>query len=287
MSAVRATAAPATEHPELSRRDLESIMRLVYEKSGIALHEGKRALVTARLQKRLRHGGFRTFREYVRYVQADTSGNEVVALLDAIATNHTAFFREPQHFDILRDKVFPAFDGRGADVATLGWCAACSTGEEAYTIAISAYECYGDAAPQHVRLMATDLSTKALAAAKSGIYRAERIAELPRHLVTKYFERGTGAHRGLVQVSALVRRLVYFRRHNLLEPAPTGRFDFIFCRNVMIYFDQATQQHVLDELERHLAPGGYLFTSHSESLSRLRHGLKWVGPAVHRREAAR
>jgi chemotaxis protein methyltransferase CheR len=283
MSAARATAAAATEHQELSRRDLESIMRLVYEKSGIALHEGKRALVTARLQKRLRHGGFRTFRDYVRYVQADTSGNEVVALLDAIATNHTAFFREPQHFDILREKVFPAFEDRGAD-ATLGWCAACSTGEEAYTIAIAAHERYGDDAPLRVRLMATDLSTKALAVAKSGIYRAERIAELPRHLVTKYFERGTGAHRGFVQVSPMLRRLIYFRRHNLLEPAPTGRFDFIFCRNVMIYFDQVTQQHVIDELERHLAPGGYLFTSHSESLSRLRHGMKWVGPAVHRRE---
>jgi len=261
-------------------------MRLVHEKSGIALHEGKRALVTARLQKRLRHGGFRTFREYVRYVEADTTGNEVVALLDAIATNHTAFFREPQHFDFLREKVFRAFDDRDSD-ASLGWCAACSTGEEAYTIAMAAHERYGDDAPQRVRLMATDLSTKALAAAKAGIYRAERIAELPRHLVTKYFERGTGAHRGFVQVSPLLRRVVYFRRHNLLEPAPTGRFDFIFCRNVMIYFDHATQQHVIDELERRLTPGGYLFTSHSESLSRLRHNLQWVGPAVHRRESAR
>jgi len=262
-------------------------MRLVYAKSGITLHQGKRALVTARLQKLLKQSGCSTFREYIRQLQADASGSELTAMLDAIATNHTAFFREPQHFEFLATVVLPSLRGRSASMPILGWSAACSSGEEPYTMAMTALEHLGEAAGRSMRLLASDLSTKALLRAAAGIYTTERVAGLPRHLVLKYFDRLNTLPPGTVRISEAIRRMVEFRQLNLLEPAPTGRrFDFIFCRNALIYFDRQIQQRVIQLLEERLAPGGYLFTSHSESLNGLNHGLTWVAPAVYRRERA-
>ena len=271
--------------PELSDRDLAAIVRIVYERSGITLHAGKRALVTARLQKRLRQGGFGSFRAYVRQLQNEPAGEEVLALLDAIATNHTFFFREPQHFTFLAETVLPPLcDGRDRG-PILGWSAGCSTGEEPYTMAMTLLERFGVEAASRVRLLASDLSRKALARATAGVYKAERVADVPRHLSVKYFDRRVVHGQDLVQVSDAVRRLVEFRHLNLLQPPPLPRFAFIFCRNVMIYFDREAQQRVVAELEARLAPGGYLFTSHSESLNSLRHGLTWVAPSVYRRES--
>jgi len=268
--------------PELSDRDLAAIVRLVYEKSGITLHAGKRALVTARLQKRLKHGGFGGFNEYVRRLQAEPSGDEMTAMLDAIATNHTAFLREPQHFAFLADVLLPRLAARSGGQPILGWSAACSTGEEPYTIAMIACERLGEDAGRRVRLLASDLSTKALARAVAGTYKAERVAELPRHMVLKYFDKRP---HGLLEIAAHVRRLVEFRQLNLLQAPPPGPpLDFIFCRNVMIYFDREVQQRVVQALEERLAPGGHLFTSHSESLNSLRHGLTWIAPSVYRRD---
>ena len=273
--------------PELTDRDLTTIRRLVYEQAGIALHSGKGALVSARLQKRLRAGGFRSFREYIRYVQADTSGDELTALLDAIATNHTAFYREPQHFDILRDVVLPPLVARATRGASIdGWSAACATGEEAYTIGMALVDRLGVEAPTRVRLLASDLSTKALAAARAGVYKTQRIRDLPLELARRYFERAPDLPAGCVRVVEALRRLVEFRQINLLDVTrPARSFDFIFCRNVMIYFDRPVQQRVVQALERRLAPGGYLFISHSESLTSIQHGLTWIAPAVYRREA--
>jgi chemotaxis protein methyltransferase CheR len=283
----KAAAAPVPPVPrsaEFSDRDLAAIVRLVYEKSGITLHAGKRALVSARLQKRLRHTGTETFHDYVRLVQSDRSGDELTAMLDAITTNHTSFFREPQHFEYLEKVVLPPLRDRSAVTPVLGWSAACATGEEAYSIALTAARVFGDAAGRRVRLLASDISTRAVARASAGVYRADRLADLPRHLVLKYFQKASGAQAGQLQISAPVRQLIEFRRLNLLQPAPPGPpFDFIFCRNVMIYFDRAAQQRVIDTLERRLARGGHLFVSHSEGLNALRHGLTWVAPAVYRR----
>jgi chemotaxis protein methyltransferase CheR len=274
-----------TAIPALSDRDLATIQRLVYAKSGISLHSGKRALVTARLQKLLKRSGLSTFREYIHYLQADKSGSEMTAMLDAIATNHTSFFREPQHFEFLAKIVLPPLREREETTPILGWSAACSSGEEPYTIAITALELFGGTPGRPLRLLASDLSTKALTRAVAGIYKAERVSGLPRHLVLKHFEKGVGVPAGSVRVAEHVRRIVEFRQLNLLEAPPPGRpLDFIFCRNVLIYFDRAVQQAVVDRLEERLAPGGYLFTSHSESLNGLRHGLTWVAPAVYRRE---
>jgi chemotaxis protein methyltransferase CheR len=266
----------------LEDEELRTIVRLVQEHSGIALHDGKRALVTARLQKRVRAGGFRSFGEYVRFVQRDESGQELVQLLDAISTNHTAFFREPQHFEVLRARALPELmrDGTGSLDA---WCAACATGEEAYTIAMTLLDTPVEGSST-VRVLASDLSTRALAAARRGVYAMTRVEQLPRELLRRHFERGLGDQAGLARIGPHVRALVNFERLNLLEIQDLGRrFSFIFCRNVLIYFDRAVQQQVVTMLERHLLPGGYLFISHSESLHHLRHGLTWVGPAIYRR----
>ncbi len=280
-------AAAMQASPELTDRDLATIRRLVYEQSGISLHAGKGALVSARLQKRLRAGGFRSFREYIRYVQADTSGDELTALLDAIATNHTAFFREPQHFAVLRDIVLPPLVARVRRGGFIdGWSAACATGEEPYTIAMAVVERLGAEAACRLRLLASDLSTKALSAARAGVYRAQRIHDVPRELALKYFEKVREGPPGRVSVAEVLRRVVEFRQINLLDETRPGRsFDFIFCRNAMIYFDRPVQQRVVQALVRRLVPGGYLFISHSESLNGIQHGLTWIAPAVYQREA--
>src|SRR5262245_14210611 len=188
--------APAVNAPgdvRLSDADLSRIVRLVYERSGITLHSGKRALVLARLQKRLRQGGFASFGAYLQHVERDETGAEITALLDAIATNHTSFFREPQHFDFLKTTVIPAL---GPSQRLRVWSAACSSGEEPVTIAITlldANEGSGAHAAGLIRLLATDLSTKALAIAGAGVYRMERVAGVPLDILRRHFQRGLGA----------------------------------------------------------------------------------------------
>lgn len=271
-----------TGGPVLGDRELGAIVRLVYEKSGITLHDGKRALITARLQKRLRQGAFASFRDYLAHVQQDESGAELVHLLDAIATNHTSFFREPQHFDFLRQQLAPGWARASPEVAI--WSAACSTGEEPFTIAMTLIEAM-PAAVGRVRIVASDLSTKALAKATAGVYPLERVSSLPATTLRRHFERGVGAQAGLARVASDVRRLVEFRHVNLLDARSVrGPFDAIFCRNVMIYFDRSVQQRVVTMLEERLRPGGVLFISHSESLNGVRHGLRWVAPAIYRKE---
>jgi chemotaxis protein methyltransferase CheR len=269
----------------LTDRELAAIARLVYTESGITLHDGKRALVMARLQKRLRSGGFTSFSAYLKHVEADASGEELTQLLDAIATNHTSFFREPQHFEILRTRVLPGATGHGRRIAI--WSAACSTGEEPYTLAMELWSHLGDAAPSQARLLASDLSTKALRTARSGVYRMDRVEGVPLEVLRRHFERGLGAQAGYARVADHVRRMVEFRQLNLLSMPPLHEtFDVIFCRNVMIYFDRDVQQRVVAMLERYLSPGGYLFISHSESLNGVTHGLSWIAPAVYQRRAS-
>ena len=286
MASGAAAGLPLDASPVLSDRELATIVALVYERAGIRLHDGKRELVTARLQKRLRHLGLGSYREYLQYLEADQSGDEMVAFLDAIATNHTYFFREEQHFALLRDRIVPALEARPGRQAVGIWSAACSTGEEPYTLAITLADVLKDGA-DGFSMLASDLSTKALATARSGVYRMERVKDLPLDLLRRHFERGMGPQQGLARVSMALRRRIEFAQLNLLEIGDLGRrFDVIFCRNVMIYFDRIVQQRVVTMLERHLRPNAYLFISHSESLNGISHGLTWVAPAVYQRRDA-
>jgi chemotaxis protein methyltransferase CheR len=274
----------ALDPPPLTDRELALIVRLVYEKSGITLHEGKRALITARLQKRLRETDVESFGDYIELVQKDVTGQELVVLLDSIATNHTSFFREPEHFAFLRTRIVPDWLASGGKEPLDVWSAACSTGEEPYTLAVTLHEALPERDRGRFRILASDLSTKALRVAESGVYKMERVEGIPLDILRAHFERGMGAQEGLARVNATLRKRVEFQQRNLLEIDTLGRtFAVIFCRNVMIYFDRQVQQRVVSMLERHLRPGGYMFISHSESLNGVVHGLRWVAPAIYQR----
>lgn len=275
---------PMSEGPILRDEELRAIVHLVYQKSGIALNDGKRALITARLQKRLRSGGFASFDDYLRHVKRDLTGEEIVHLLDAVATNHTSFFREAQHLDLLRARIVPEWLAREDGSPLAGWSVPCSSGEEPVSIVITLLEALPAPEDHRLDLLACDLSAKMVRVAKRGVYPIERVREIPRPVLQRYFERGLGEQEGLVRVAPAVRRRITYGRANLLEVGDLGRrFEFIFCRNVMIYFDRPVQQRVVAMLERHLAPGGYLFIGHSENLTGLSHSLQWVAPAVYRR----
>jgi chemotaxis protein methyltransferase CheR len=270
---------------DLRDAELQRIVRLVGARSGITLHAGKRELVAARLQRRLRATGITSFAEYLRFVETDHTGDELRELLDAIATNHTTFFREHEHFTFVVNTVLPPLLPSGRRITL--WSAACSTGEEPTTLALSLLEAVPAGAGTRLRILASDLSRTALATAAAGVYPMEKVAPIPRPLLSKYFERGLGAQTGLARVGPAVRGIVEYRRINLLDAGWLGEtFDAIFCRNVMIYFDAQVQQRVVAMLERHLAPGGYLFIAHSETLNGVSHGLRWVAPSVYRRGLA-
>ena len=269
----------------LSDREMDRIVRLVYERCGITLHQGKRALIVARLHRTLKSGGFRSFAEYVRHVETDRSGHELSVLIDAISTNHTSFFREDEHFRYLAAQVVPPL--AAADRPVRVWCAACSTGQEPVSIVVTLI----NALPEHqhgrIRLLASDISTRALKTASAGVYPSRAVQGVPPSVLKSHFERGLGDDDGKVRVRAHVRRVIEYRRLNLIEiDGLNETFDVVFCRNVMIYFDKAVQQRVVSMLERHLAPGGYLFIAHSESLNGLSHDLTWMAPAVYQRRAA-
>lgn len=274
--------------PRPTASDMRKIASLVYARSGIALRpDVKEAMVVARLQKRLRHGGFKRFSDYLRLVEQDRTGVELMALLDALTTNHTSFFREPAHFTLLADRVLQPLVAQGGVRPISGWSAACATGEEIYSMAITLLDRVPIAQHNRIRLLASDLSTRALAAARAGTYASDRVTDVPRHTLRRYFERGIGEQDGLVRVKAPVRSLIEFRRLNLMEIQVLGRsFDFIFCRNVMIYFDRDARQRAVSMLERHLAPEGFLFVSHSESLSEIDHRLERCAVGVYQRSAA-
>jgi chemotaxis protein methyltransferase CheR len=267
---------PAT-HP-LETDEFQEIQRLAYQRFGLDLKPGKEELVSARLGKTIREGGFKSYREYLDFVIADRTGEALIGLIDALTTNFTGFFREQAHFDFVRAVVLPALRVRDAiDI----WCAACSTGEEPYSLAFTLLDEPGGSRPAF-RILATDISTRALDTARAAVYPAERFEHLSTAWLRKYLLRGEGKWQGHYRVKPEIRRMVEFERINLIEPiSHTRRFSLIFCRNVMIYFDKPTQEAVVNKLAEWLEPGGHLFVGHAESLMGVRHGLEYVRPAVY------
>jgi chemotaxis protein methyltransferase CheR len=268
----------------LKASEFAKIRRLAYDTFGLDLRAGKETLVSARLGKHIRKSGCRSFDEYYQHVVEDSTGEALIQLIDALTTNHTSFFREPAHFDFLRKTFLPEWTKRGSiDI----WSAACSTGEEPYSIAMCILEELGEVTSSKVRILATDISTRALAAAEKGIYPAERFEVLSAMQLRNFWLRGERDWAGSYRAKKEMRALIEFRRLNLLEPvSQIGHFPLIFCRNVMIYFDKPTQQRVLDCLAGCLEPGGYLLTGHAESLTGVEHGLRYVQPAVYRKPSA-
>jgi chemotaxis protein methyltransferase CheR len=265
----------------LKAREFDQIRELAYQYCGLNIHAGKEELVAARLGKVMRELDIPTFAQYYQYVTSDKSGQALVVMIDALTTNHTSFFREPQHFEFLSNVILPALANRPRiDI----WSAACSTGEEPYSLAMATLGHYEKTHVPEIRIMATDISTRAIAAGELGVYPVERIQSMDRAVIKKYLLRGSGKSDGLCRIKPQVRGLVQFQRTNLMEPFPNiGMFSLILCRNIMIYFDAPTQEQLVRRLCQQLEPGGYLFIGHSESLNGISHPLKYVRPAIYRK----
>ncbi len=272
---------------ELSEKEFQAFSDLVHRKAGINLHSGKKQLVRARLAARIRSLKLGTFSQYYDYVINDHKGDELVLLLDSISTNLTQFFREPKHFDFMAEKFLPELaaarlksDQRQIRV----WSAGCSTGEEPYSIAITLLDNLSSFTGWDIKILATDLSTRVLGVARQAVYAEERVRDIPAATMRKYFQAGRGDWSGCFKVKDAVKKLVVFRRLNLMDPLPfSNPMDLIFCRNVMIYFDKKTQGELVDRLYQSLAKDGYLFIGHSESLTGVKHSFKYVQPTVYRK----
>jgi chemotaxis protein methyltransferase CheR len=269
----------------LGEREFRLISDLVYEHCGINLHDGKKELVRARLAKRLRESNFRSFPEYIRHVLDDPTGREFSILVDSLSTNLTKFFREEQHFEHLRSRLLPRLlEAKQArrEYRIRGWSAGCSSGEEPYSIAITLLEAVQGKGRWDVKLLATDVSTRILERAQRGVYDHERVDPIPLPLRTKYLQRRRGDGPEYYEVADSLRSVIIFRYLNLMQDWPIrGPLDFIFCRNVMIYFDKPTQGRLINRFYDLLASGGVLFTGHSESLTGIEHKFKYVQPTIY------
>jgi chemotaxis protein methyltransferase CheR len=257
--------------------------KLIYDESGISLSDQKQSLLASRLSKRLRELGLETFSDYFATVTEDPNREEFTRMLDLISTNKTDFFREPKHFDFLRERILPELAG-GKRIRI--WSSACSSGEEPYTIAMTLYEGVSDPAQWDFQVLASDLSTRVLAKAAAGVYGEDRFRDVPPDVLRRHFLRGRGERAGVYKVKPHLAEMIRFRRLNLMDeqfPIKTP-LDLVFCRNVMIYFDRPTQEKLVNKFHRYLKPGGYLFIGHSESLQWVEHPFKSLAPTIYQKE---
>lgn len=268
---------------EISLDEFQRFRTLIYDESGISLSEQKKSLLASRLSKRLRDLGLDTFSEYYEKVTVESSREEFTRMLDLISTNKTDFFREPKHFDFLRDRILP-------ELAQLKrvriWSSASSTGEEPYTIAMTLYDGVQNPSQWDFKILASDLSTRVLAKAAAGTYDEERVRDVPEEIVKRHFLRGRGESAGMLKVKPHLADMIRFRRINLMDDQfpIKSPLDLIFCRNVMIYFDRPTQEKLVNKFHRYLKPGGYLFIGHSESLQWVTHPFKTLAPTIYQKE---
>jgi chemotaxis protein methyltransferase CheR len=246
---------------EFTDQDFQRIRKLIYERAGIALGENKQELVYSRLARRLRATSMNSFAAYLDKLQRGDAA-EWEAFTNSLTTNLTSFFREPHHFPLLAEHLRKQDKSRSLTL----WCSACSTGEEAYSMAMTAVEALGGY-DHPVHIIASDLDTKVLQTAREGRYRLETVAKLPPPQVERFFLRGTGEHAGYMQVKPELQKMIDFRCINLLAPTWSihAPVDVIFCRNVMIYFDKETQLTILKKFAPLLRDNGLLFAGHSEN----------------------
>lgn len=269
----------------LSDAEFSRISDLVYEHCGINLQHGKKPLVQARISKRMRAGQFGTVSQFLDYVQNDKSGQEFTDLIDSLSTNLTSFFRENQHFQYLTRELLPKISARCKESGRYRirtWSAACSSGEEPYTLGITLSEAL-QGSQWDIKILATDICTRVLKAACDGVYDERRVAPVSPELRSKYMTvQPLGGGRKQYVMSPSLKEMIRFRHLNLMENWPfTGPFDFIFCRNVMIYFDKPTQEKLVSRFWNCLAPGGVLFTGHSESLTGINHRFNHLAPTIY------
>ncbi len=267
---------------EISEKEFLRLRNLVYEEAGIWLSQVKTALLVGRLAKRLRHHGLKSFKQY--YDLVINSPEERIQMLDALSTNETRFFREPQHFELLKSVVFPKW----AEEAATGYrsrkirvlSAGCSTGQEPYSLAMVLLDYFPG---WEIEITATDLSTRALEIARTGIWPAAKADEIPSSYLKAFMLKGFADQAGKMKAGPEIRSMIRFFRMNLNEPAYplTGKFEMIFCRNVLIYFDQRGRERVVSRLASFLSPDGYLFLGHAESLHSMSDRLRSIIPTVY------
>lgn len=260
----------------ISPKEFQGVQRFIFDAAGITLSDAKKALVTGRLAKRLQTHCLKNYGDYLRLLSQDPTERQCA--LDLLTTNETYFFREPPHFDFLREKVLPK---RQPGQTFRVWSAASSSGEECYSIAMLLDDCLGTA-PWEV--VGSDISTRMLARCRTGRYSMDRIEGIPREYLRRYCLKGTGPEEGYLLVSRNLRQKLRFEHVNLNGALPElGLFDVIFLRNVMIYFENATKRQLVTRLTQHLKPGGWLFIGHSESLHGINESLRQIRPAIYQK----
>ena len=267
----------------MSDRVFSVLSEFIHSHCGIKMPPGKKTMLEGRLRKRLRALDIESFETYCEYLfNSREMQQELISMLDVVTTNKTDFFRESAHFDLLLETVLPECAQHRRNIGI--WSAGCSTGEEPYTLAMVLSE-FAESFPISFSILATDISTKVLEKARQAIYEHEKVEPVPIALKKKYLLRGKGDRKGLVRIRPELRTKVRFGRLNLMDPdfPLPDQLDVIFCRNVMIYFDRETQGQLARKFCMHLAPGGYLFTGHSETLQGHDLPLTPIAPTVHRR----
>jgi chemotaxis protein methyltransferase CheR len=270
---------------QISEKEFLRLRNLVYEEAGIWLSQAKTALLVGRLAKRLRHHGLKSFKQY--YELVINSPEERVQMLDALSTNETRFFREPQHFELQKSFIFPKWAEQAATghrprkIRVLS--AGCSTGQEPYSLAMILLDRFPAASGWEIEIIATDLSTRALQIAQTGIWPAAKADEIPSSYLKAFMLKGFADQAGRMSAGPEIRSVIRFFRMNLNEPAYplTGKFDMIFCRNVLIYFDQRGREQVVRRLASFLSPDGFLFLGHAESLHSMSDRLRSIIPTVY------
>jgi chemotaxis protein methyltransferase CheR len=265
---------------DLDDKHFNRVCSLVYQFSGIHLKKGKEALVKTRLMKRLRILGITSFKDYIHYVESEEGHVELGMMIDVMTTNKTSFFREQAHFDFLSDTILPQIRNRKIRI----WSAACSSGQEPYSIAMLLREKLADVDSMDVRILATDISRRMLEEAQMGVYDKDKLGGIAKDIQHKYFSLTKNGNSVEYKIKDSVRKMISLASMNLLGRWPMkGLFDVIFCRNVMIYFDHPTQQKLVDRFWTILEPEGYLFVGHSEGLSAVKHKFKYIQAAIYQK----
>ena len=270
---------------EYTEKDFKLVQKLVSEHTGINLTEAKKDLVYGRLSKRIRKLGLVNFQEYINYVNDDHE-TELINFINAITTNLTSFFRENHHFEYLKNKLIPDLIRRNEDSRTIRiWSAGCSTGEEPYSIAITVLEALENHPNWDVKILATDLDTNVVATATAGKYTEERITGIDKATKQRWFLKGSGSNAGFVKVSRELQEIITFKQLNLMNQWPMkGRFDIIFCRNVVIYFDKPTQKILFDRYANILNDKAGLFIGHSETLFKVSNRFASIGNTIYEKK---
>ena len=284
-----AAARVANGHLAISDQEFRQFRELIHQHTGIALSEHKRALVCSRLARRLRHYRFASYSQYYELLtQNDADGVELMEMINAITTNKTDFFREAHHFTFLAEQVFPTYR-QGTARRLRFWSAASSTGEEAYSLAMAVHESFGALPNWDVRILATDIDTQVLNHAQNGIYGLDHAHAIGLARLHRYFLKGTGTNEGLLLAKPELKNLVEFKQLNLIDdPWPMrGPFDVIFCRNVLIYFDKATQRRILERMALMLRKDGYLMLGHAESMHGFDRLFRPVGHSIYQARIGR